>query len=69
MNETLVQQPLPRPPKINWIPAYGGLVKEKPGFAREQKWHEKHHVPYVLPDSQDAQAEVLPDQQNLRVGE
>jgi hypothetical protein len=54
MVQTLVAQPPPRPPKINWIPQFGGMVKPKPSVAKEQKWHERNEVPYAFHDSQEA---------------
>jgi hypothetical protein len=68
MVQALAMQPAPRPPKINWVAAYGGLLKEKPGFGREQKWHETYQVPYPIHDSQDPPILPPDDVEELQVG-
>jgi hypothetical protein len=69
MLATLQSLPEPRPPFINWVPAYGGLLKSGPMMGKEQQWHKTNRVAYAIPDSQDPDEGPLPPRENLRVGE
>jgi hypothetical protein len=53
-------------PFVNWIPGYGGLLRESENFSNEEKlqFMQRFHVPFELmqvPPTEEEQARLQPD--------